>query len=66
VEREGGGQSSVAELVGVGDFEDSLVGRISFGNGLKVYSSAGYRKSQRGRSRGGEGTDIPCKSREVP
>jgi hypothetical protein len=66
VKREGGGQSSVAELVGVGDFEDSLVGRISFGNGLEVYSSAGYRNSQRGRSHGGESTDIPCKSREVP
>ena len=54
MEREGGGQSSVAELVGMGYFEDSLVGRISFGNSLKVYSSAGYRNSQRGRSHRGE------------
>jgi hypothetical protein len=47
VKWKGGGQSSVAELVGVGDFEDSLVGRVAFGNGLEVYSGAGCRNGQR-------------------
>ena len=62
----GGGQSSVAELVGVGDFEDSFVGCVAFGNGLEVYGGAGYRNGQRSRSHGGQGADIPCNSREVP
>lgn len=48
MKRKGGGQSSVAELVRVGDFKDSFVGRIAFGDGLEVYSSAGYRNGQRG------------------
>jgi hypothetical protein len=47
VKWKGGGQSGVAELVGVGDFEDSFVGRVAFGNGLEVYSSAGYCNGQR-------------------
>lgn len=52
MEREGGGKRGVAKLVGIGDFKDSFVWRISLGDGLEMYGGPGCRNCQLGLARG--------------